>query len=329
MDSPDSIDLTASEMQYLWSMYQAQSLNIGMLKYFDSILEDEEVKQFNKKLLTQSESYLEEITTIFNKEEYPIPIAFSDADVKTTVKKLYTEPFILYYQWFVAKGNVTFASMAINTISRADVFQLFNKCITSSLSLLDEARKMLLSKGIWIRTPYIPVPKEVDFIKKENFLNGWFGEQRPLIGFEIASAFYNILTNSIGVIIMKSFIQSSEDEEIKKYLIKGKELAIKHIDVLSDVLKEDELPTPSVWNTGVTTSTEAPFSEKFMLNLVSLINAQGISNYGNAIATTMRRDIGLHFTNLGAEAVKYSEEGVNLLIERGWLEAPPQAPRNN
>ena len=326
----NEINLTATEMSYLWSTYQTQSLNRCLLKYFDAIVDDPQIKEINTQSLRKCESYLEEITTIFNAENFPIPIGFSlEEDVKLNANRLYTDPFLLYFQWFVGKGNLTFGSVAINTIAREDVFTFFERFIQEGVQTLRSSRELLLEKGLWIRSPYIPVPENVDTVKRESFLNGWIGEQRPIAGVEISNLFYNILTNTLGVSLTNSFIQTTNNKELKSLLLRGKEIALKHIDILSTSLQKEELPVPSAWNAGVTDSNEAPFSDKLILNLVSLLNAQGVANYGVAISTSMRRDLGLNFNRLSEEILKYAEDGTELLIKYEWLESPPQAPRHN
>lgn len=327
--SSNHIDLTAAEIGFLWNTLQSHSLNYCLLKYFSTIIEDESIKELNDRNLNFCTDMRTNIENIFKQEGIPIPIGFSDDDLKETNEKLFTDPFILFYQWFISKGNLNFGSIAINTIARNDIFTLFNQHISNSLQLLNESRGLLLNKGLWVRAPYIPKPKQVEFIKKESFVHGWFGDTRPLTGIEIASAFYNLITNSIGLSIVDSFHQVTETKEIKNYFLKGKKIAIKHIETLDNILKADELPAPSNGNSGITSTTKSPFSEKLMLTAIALLNSQGLSNYGIAASTSARRDVGLTFTNLAAEVSKFAEEGMTLLIERGWMESPPHAPKRD
>ncbi|WP_088036458.1 DUF3231 family protein [Evansella clarkii] len=320
----NNIDLTSAEMGYLWYTYQAQSMNYYVLKYFNAIVEDPEIKQINDKNMELCGSVMSEIKTIFLGQNMPVPEAFSDSDILSTEEKLFTDPFILFYQWFIAKGNLNFGSISINTIAREDVFNLFNRYISESLKILNDARLCLLNKGLWIRAPYIPVPEKNEFVQKESFLNGWFGRERPLLGIEIASIFYNLVTNTLGISLTAGFMQVTNAGKLNDYFKRGKEISSKHVEVMSKLLKKEELPVPSTWNPGVTSSTAAPFSDKLMLNLIAALNAQGMSNYGAAVSNVLRRDLAMDFTRLSAEVAIYAEDGLKILIEHGWMEQPPQ-----
>lgn len=45
-----------------------------------------------------------------------------------------------------------------------------------------------------------------------------------------------------------------------------------------------------------------------------------------SIAASQRSDLGVMYSRLMTEVLKYGEDGVNILIDEGWLEQPPLAP---
>lgn len=321
----NNIDMTSSEMGYLWATYQTQTINWCFLKYFDLTLEDEQTKSLNEQLLSSCERNLNKIKEIFEVENFPLPTAFGISDLNLKAEKLYTDPFMLYYLWFVAKGDLNYSSIALNTVARLDIVTFYSDLVTESLIMLNKSRELLLNKGLWIRSPYIPIPEEASFITRQNFLNGWFGKKRPLTGQEIAAIFYNIITNQVGHELMKSFIQVTKSDDIKVFLQRGKELAKKQVTSLSQILSENDLPIPTTWNAGVTLTKISPFTDRLMLNMIAFLNGQSISNYGMGIANSFRRDISSTFSRLAAEIAVYSEDATNLLIEKQWLECPPQA----
>ena len=61
----NQIDLTATELGYLWSTYQAETLNHCILTYFDKIVEDPEIKQLNSSTLETCKNNISQIQNIF------------------------------------------------------------------------------------------------------------------------------------------------------------------------------------------------------------------------------------------------------------------------
>lgn len=97
------------------------------------------------------------------------------------------------------------------------------------------------------------------------------------------------------------------------------------MEVFGSLLSEEYLPSASAWSTMPTDSTITPFSDKLMMFHAVMLNAAGIGHYGISLGRSPRRDLGAHFTRLSAEIVLYGEDGMNLMIDNGWLEQPPQA----
>ncbi len=323
------IDLTSTEMGFLWASYQTQSLNEKVLTYFNRIIEDNDIKEVSNYALDLCRKDLSVLSDIFKKDNFPTPIGFTQDDITADAERLYTDAFMLYFLWFIGKTYLNFNSVACNTVARDDVFKFYERCTKDSLQLLNMARIGLLSKGLWIRAPFIPKPKQNDFVHKQSYIEGLLKGNRPLTGLEINNAFYNIITNSIGMSLITSFAQVCKNDEIRKYFVRGKEISNKHVEVLSAMLKEDGLPAPSAWNLGITSSTQPPFSDKLMLTTIANLNGQGLSNYGMALSTSLRKDIGIAFGRLSTEIAQYAEDGTNLQIKYGWLEQPPQAPDRN
>lgn len=63
-----------------------------------------------------------------------------------------------------------------------------------------------------------------------------------------------------------------------------------------------------------------------MLYIVSQLSAIGIAAYGAGVATSVRRDIASMYLGFMSKTGTYSEDGIELMIERGWMEQPPQYP---
>lgn len=173
----------------------------------------------------------------------------------------------------------------------------------------------------------IPYPDHVEFVqKKEVFLSKWFEQKRPLNVLELSEIFFNIERNYFGLVLLNGFIQVTKDKEIQKFLLKGKELALKQIRFLNETMIKDDLMGSIMVNSEVSTSTVSPFSDKLIMNLITILNTQGIHFIGHALSVSLRVDLVTEYVKLIPEILQYGKSGTDILIDRGWLEEPPHAP---
>ncbi|MCM3672196.1 DUF3231 family protein [Mesobacillus maritimus] len=176
----------------------------------------------------------------------------------------------------------------------------------------------MLSKGLNDRPPKMEYPKNVEFIKDQpSLINTLLGEKRPLNTLEITELFMEIERNAIGLILLMGLIQVTKDKEIKNYLLKGKKLAEKQVDIFDKLLKENDHFIGFPMTMEVTNSTISPFSERLILFIIATSNQIAISALADALSVSMRRDLASHYFLVIGEVMKYGDEGLKLLIERG------------
>ena len=112
-----------------------------------------------------------------------------------------------------------------------------------------------MTKGFYIKPPHIPTPEKVDFIKKQNYLNGFFGDVRSLHALEIAHLYDHIENNLTSKALLIGFSQVAEINTIREFFIAGKELTNKHIEISSQQLQQESLPTSLLLDHLVSEST--------------------------------------------------------------------------
>jgi len=317
------IRLTSAEISQLWSGYMGDSMARQVLRYFWHKAEDAEVKAVLEYALHLTERHLQTLTELFVSESFPVPHGFTDDDANVDAKRLYSDIFFLHYLYNTAKQGLPLYGFALSASARSDVREYFSECIASTTELYNRVVETMLSKGVYIRAPYIPLPESVEYVHKESFLNGLFGDRRPLTSAEITHLHLNIQTNALGKSLISGFAQTARLDEVKAYFLRGKEIAHKQLEVFSSYLRDEELPAPTSWDADVTDSTDAPFSDKLMLFHISGLTAAGFFNYGAAVSTSMRRDLSAAYARLSAEIAAYAEDGVEMIIRHGWLEKIP------
>jgi hypothetical protein len=321
-----NVKLTSAEITNLWTSYMNDSAAICQLRHFLEKIEDEEIKPVIQQALELSQSHVNKISEIFNKEKYPIPYGFNlEEDVDINAPRLYSDTFVLNYIEQMGKIGLNSYSMCLALSIREDVYSYFSECLAESDRLLKRANEVLLSKGLYIRAPYLPMPENVDFVKKQNFLTGYFGERRPLVGTEITNLYANFQRNALGAATMMGFSQVAKNKDVRQFMVRGKEIASKHCEVFSSILREDDVNVPMSWDTEVTDSSTHTFSDKLMMFYTTILIALSVGYYGASMSMSPRRDIGTQYARLNQEILLYAEDGGNIMIKNGWMEEPPRA----
>ncbi|MFJ5763174.1 DUF3231 family protein [Neobacillus sp. NPDC093182] len=318
--------LSAAEIASLWTSYLNVTMSTCLMKHFIFTVEDKEIKQVVEYAYDLSLHYTEEIKRIFEKESFPIPHGFTDKDLNRNTPRLFTDLFMINFIKSMAKVGLSSYAISRTLSTRQDIRAIFKTCIETTQELDDKAIQVMLNKGVLIRPPYLPIPEKVHFVKTKNFMSGFIGKRRPLTAPEITQLFVNLDSNLLGSNLMTAFAQVAKSKQIREMMWRGKQIAEKHAKVFAQKLREDNLPAPSLWDTSITESQEAPFSDKIMLFVTTFLNAAGLGNYGLSVASSMRHDLAFLYARLASEIGLYAEDAAHLLIQNGWMEEPPQSP---
>ncbi|WP_255298274.1 DUF3231 family protein [Brevibacillus dissolubilis] len=324
-----NIRLTSAEIANLWGTYMGNSMSVCVLQYFYEHVEDREIREALEYAVSLAKKHVERVRDIFAHEAFPIPVGFTNQDVNLKAPRLFSDTFFLNYLHQTTKSGFNLYGVALPNIARSDVRDFFSECIVSLTSLYNKVANISLSKGLFIRPPYITVPHGVDFVESPSFLAGFLGKNRPLNALEITHIHSNIQSNALGKALVMGFSQVAENVEVRDYFLRGKEIASKHMDVLSDIFRNEELPAAMSWDHDIMDSTEPPFSDKLMLFHIMGLNALGLSNYGSAISGSQRHDLAATYGRLFSEIGLYSETGAKLMIKNEWLEQTPLAPNRD
>ncbi|AFC28632.1 DUF3231 family protein [Paenibacillus mucilaginosus] len=319
------IKLTSGEIAPLWTGYLGDSMANCVLHYFLRKVEDEEVRPILEYALSLTNEHMAFKDKLFRNEDFPIPRAFTGEDVNPDAPRLFSDTFTLLYLRQMGTGGMTAYGLALASSTREDIRAFFNHNLKTAAELYNKATTLLLEKGLLPRVPHITYPRTAEFVQKEGWLNGLLGDRRTLNAAEITHLHLNILTNRIGQTLMQAFAQCVRSKDVIPHIVRGMRIATKHIEVFSSLLRDDHLPAPETWEAEVTDSVESPFSDKLMLHHTLSLSALGLSNYGAAVAGSMRRDLATVYIRLAAEVGTYADDGAELMIRKEWLEKMPGA----
>jgi hypothetical protein len=322
---PTHIKLTAPEISSLWTQYMFETMSICFLKYALEHLEDQKIITIYKKSLELSERHVLKIKEFLDGEGFPIPQGFTEKDVNMNAPRLFLDPFYLYYIYIMTLQGLTGYALSVGTSIRSDLRKYFITCNTETMVLFEETIDRMLTKGLFTRPPVITPAEGADFVKHQSFLTGWFGERRPLTGMEIGDITFNMNKMHLHVALKVGFSQVASSKKVRQYINRGMEISQKHIAAFEKIFREEMLNSPISWQSHVTNSTAATFSDKWMMYQVQLSTQIAIAFYGTALSVTSRADIAEKYIVMVSELVRFAEDGANLMIENGWFEEPPKA----
>jgi hypothetical protein len=325
-NSHDYIKLTSGELSVLWSSYVNDSLGNCVISYFLKDVEDPDIRSVLEYGSDLAKKHIEVVTDIFKEEKIPIPTGFTEQDINLNAPRLYSDTFMLYYIQNMGAAGINSYSVALPNAARIDIREFYTSCMGSSCELYNRASNVLQEKGLFIRSPYIPYPSQGEFVLKQHFLAGWMGDQRPLTTIEISFLFFNLYRNSLGSALLTGFSQVAQSKEVRRYMVRGAEISKHHCEVFSKFLSQDNLVVPMTWDQSPTTSTEPPFSDKLLMFHSLALNNAGMAYYGTSLGGAIRNDLATVYIRLLTEVGEFGIDGVNIMIDNGWLEKPFSAP---
>jgi hypothetical protein len=321
----ESQPLTTFEMGKLWATYMGNSMSIQILSYFLQHCEDEDIKILLENGLALSKDFTQRIEAYLNKEDFPIPTGFSKDDVNLGAPRLYEDEFYAHYLKYAAKAGLSIYAVAVPLVMREDIREFFLYCNQCTTIFIGQINNVLMGKKLIAKPPIIPTPEGIDKIDNQSYLKGFIGDVRPLQALEIIHLWDNIENNTTSKALLLGFYQIVKDKKIKVLFKRGLDMTDKAVKQYREKLHIEHLQSPEYLDHLVTTSTYPPFSDKLMLFHKVDMFAMKIRSFGNSLAVTARRDIDVLYLRTLINIGAFVDDGVNILIDKGWLESPPKA----
>ncbi|KAA9021100.1 DUF3231 family protein [Niallia endozanthoxylica] len=325
---PEKAAITSSELGTLWLTYQEKTMILRMLEYFIEKADDEKAKDIMTLLHEELESYVGKIIQIYEKEGAVIPVGYTEQDVNKNVPKLYDNGFDIMFVRLLKEISMGMHSLNLTMTFREDINRLFEDLTALSQKYFRICSQYLLEKGLLVRSPYVSMPKLVEFVKDNSYLGGGalnpLGKKRTLNTVEVSHLYKAIESNLTGLKLILGFAQCAADEEVQKFFHEGEELAKGIIKELSEVMIETNLSIPQTPGGNPTRSTVAPFSDKLMMYCTSLFCSFSMGSNSLGTAFSLRNDLPPKMAVFMKDIFEYAHKGAKIMIKNGWMEEPPQ-----
>ena len=323
--------LSSSELGTLWLTYQEKTMVQRMLEYFIEQADDNQAKEIMQDAHMKVINFLEDIKAILKNEGAAIPVGYTEKDVNIGVPKLYDNMFDIMFCRLVSSISMGLHTLHMSMAYRKDIVLLYKELTTFTQSVYDECVDYLQKKDVLPRPPAVSMPKSVEFADGTNYMSGFnlFSEKRALNTVEIAHLYNAIESNIIGMQMITGFAQVANEPEVKKYFIKGKELAKKIVTDYTQLFLQSDIQPPSTWGANATDSKVAPFSDKLMMYCTSIFCGFGLGAYALGTAFSLRSDLPLIMVNTAKDVLTYGRDGGKIMAKNGWLEEPPSMQDRN
>ncbi|MFS0673628.1 DUF3231 family protein [Ornithinibacillus sp. 179-J 7C1 HS] len=299
---------------------------LELLRYMLSIIEDEKIKALFEEAIQIFGSQKQQIATFIEGEGFPVPIGFTESDLNKGAKRLFSDIFCLHYLHIMTLHGLLAHTTSLSISVRKDLRDFFDSCDNSGKKMYHQTLELLLEKGHFQRDPYFYPEKNPEFISGQQFLDGFFSDQRPLSAMEIISLSFNLKKKIMEKTLSIAFSQVAQSKEVRKFLLSAQKTSDNQIQSFGKLLKQDNLPVPMSWESEVTTSQDSPFSDKLMLYHIGFLLQTGQAYHGTGLASAMRTDLVVTYEQTILKNLMVTKEWFNLMTKNRWLEQPPLAP---
>lgn len=322
----EDIKLTSAEIGTLWTEYAGGTMADCVNKYMYSIIEDESIKKIFEDAINIFAKQKQEITEKIVKDGFPVPSGFTDADINMKAPRLFTDIFCLQYLHVMTLHGLIGHITSLGASTRKDLRQMYDSFDNDGKRTFNQTIELLLEKGKFQRDPLFYPEDSVEFINDKDFADGLLKTNRPLAATEIVALSFNIKKNIMAKTLSIAFSQVVQSKEVRKFLEDSQNTANKQIQLLSKVLQNDNLPSPASFETEITESQVAPFSDKLMLYHIGFLFQAGQVYHGAGLAAAMRADLVMNYEKVILANIAVVKDWFDLMVKNKWLEQPPLAP---
>ena len=322
----EDIKLTSSEIGTLWTEYTNGTMVDCVNKYMYSIIEDESIKKLFEQAIAIFAGQKPVIKELIKKDGFQVPVGFGEADINLEASRLFTDVFCLQYLHIMTLHGLIGHITSLSASTRKDIRQMYDAFDNDGKAMFHMTTELLLEKGRFQRDPLLYPNPDVEFVGDQKFASGIMKKNRPLAATEIVNLSFNIKKNIMAKSLSIAFSQVVRSEEIRKFLKNSQDTADDQIKTLGQIMQDDNLPSPASFETEITTSKAAPFSDRLMMTHIGVLYQVGQVYHGAGLASSMRADLVLAYEQIILKNIAVVKKWFTIMADNKWLEQPPLAP---
>jgi hypothetical protein len=318
--------LTSAEIGTLWGEYVNGTAVDVINRHMLSVIEDENIKKLFDEAVITFDKQRQQIAKFLADEGFPIPIGFNESDLNPGAQRLFSDTFCLHYLHIMTLHGLLGHITSLSASVRKDLRQFYDACDNDGKTMYHKTIELLLEKGLFQRDPYFFPEENPEYVQGQKFLDGFFGDKRPLTATEMIALSFNLKKKVLEKTLSIAFSQVTQQEDVRKFFMSTQEVSNDQIQALGKILSGDNLPVPTSWETEILTSTDSPFSDKLMLYHIGFLMQASQAYHGTGLASAMRIDLVAQYEKIILRNLLVTKEWFDLMTKHQWLEQPPLAP---
>jgi hypothetical protein len=318
--------MNVNEQGFLWYLQSSSNMVNVLLKYFQTTVEDDDLKNILKEIYSLSTYQEKEAERFLSEIKYNCKKFFSEEDILNINSKIFSDQLIIEILKHITGNGMREVAIQYSELTDYKV-KVFYMDILNKLSKIDLLLlELLQKKGLLQDKSFTFTEPEV---REDSLLKVASTQKRPLNTVELSHMSSSLQCNNVGLALCTGFSEIVSDIDTKQIVIKGKELAFNQVSVLSDLFKQNGVIISTGLESLVLPSNEAPLSDRLMINLIMFLNPIGINNLQSAVTSSYKKEHVKTLKKLIEDVEDFSKDVFKLLVKKDWLNEPPVAKWTN
>lgn len=313
--------MNVNELGFLWYLQSSSNMINIFLKYLIGTTEDVDVKEILKQINEISTHQEQTANLILSEKGFKSTSFFNiQDDLYNPNTKLFSDQLTTEILKHVMGNGLKELALQYSELTDLKIKKFFKELLDTFTEIDYSLLGLLGDKGMLQNSSFSYKNAEE---RKGKLFKVKSTQQRPLNAVELSHMFSALECNNVGVALCAGFSEVVKDDDIKNFLLEGEKLAFNQASTLSNIFRENGVPTSTGLEAHVNKIETSPFSDKLIANLIMFLNPIGITNLQSAIVVSYKRD----HINLLKELIKqvedFSEKGFKLLVRKNWFHEPP------
>lgn len=317
--------MNLNELGFLWYLHSSSNMVNIFLGNLMETAEDPDLKDVLTEIKALSSFQEQEAARFLADNGFNVTPFFSENDLHNPSEKIFSDQLMIEIMKHITSNGLGVLSFQYTDLIVLEIKNFFKEILNKIMQIDISILKLLEQKGL-LQNRSFSYKNAED--RDSKLFKVASTQQRPLNAVELASMFGSFQCNNVGLALCTAFVDVAKDEDTKSFLEDGTKLSYHQVDVLSEIYRENGVPTTTGLEAHVYKVNKSPFSDKLMANLIMFLNPIGIGNLQTAVVSSYKKSHVKSLKELIDQVESYSEQGFKLLVRKNWLNEPPVANRS-